>query len=98
MFTDDVEVGWILMNSEVCRAMCSAHIQAYGIKLIVQHFAALHSTDTVTQNIRQKLPGVFEGQIVEYYAMGQTPDLNLIEHAFNLLKIKLEDKDPRTIN
>lgn len=86
------------MNSEVCRAMCSAHIQAYGIKLIVQHFAALCSTDTVTQNIRQKLPGVFEGQIVEYYAMGQTPDLNLIEHAFNLLKIKLEDKDPRTIN
>ena len=86
VFIDDVTADKSSrMNSEVFRAILSAHIQPNA------------SEWTMNRSILQKQPKSFfkakKWNVMQWPR--QSPDLNPIEHAFHLLKTKLKGKFPK---
>ena len=94
VFIDDMtEDGSNHMNSEVCRNILSVHIQPNSTKLIGRHFTVQMDNDPKhTAKATQAFFKAKKWNILQWPS--QLPDLNPIEHAFNLLKTKLKAERP----
>ncbi len=94
VFIDDVtEYRSSRKNSEVCRDILSAQIQSNAAKLIGRSFIVQMDDDpNHTAKATQEFLKVKKWNILQ--RPSQSPDLNLIEHAFHLLKTKLKTERP----
>ena len=95
IFIDDVTADKSSrMNSEVFRAILSAHIQPNASKLIGRRFTMQMDNDP--KHTAKATKEVFKAKkwnVLQWPS--QSPDLNPIEHAFHLLKTKLKGKCPK---
>ena len=92
VFIDDVTADKSSrINSEVFRAILSAHIQPNALELIARRFTV--QIDNDPQHTGKATKEFFKAK--KWNVMqwpNQSPDLNPIEHAFHLLKKKLKGK------
>ena len=92
VFIDDVTADKSSrMNSEVFRAILSAHIQPDASELIGRRFTVQMGNDpkhTAREFFKAKKWNVMQ-------CPSQSPDLNPTENAFHLLKTKLKGKCPK---
>uniref|UniRef100_A0A8C5PQS4 Transposase n=1 Tax=Leptobrachium leishanense TaxID=445787 RepID=A0A8C5PQS4_9ANUR len=95
VFIDDVTADKSSrMNSEVFRAILSAHIQPNAAELIGRRFTVQMDNDP--KHTAKATKEFLKGQkwnVLQWPS--QSPDLNPIEHAFHLLKTKLKGKCPK---
>ncbi len=92
VFIDDVTADRS-MNSEVFMAILSAHIQPNATKLIGCSFTMQMDNDPKhTAKATQDLLKAKKWNILQWPS--QSPDLNPIEHAFQLLKTRLKAERP----
>uniref|UniRef100_A0A8C5P8K5 Transposase n=1 Tax=Leptobrachium leishanense TaxID=445787 RepID=A0A8C5P8K5_9ANUR len=94
VFIDDVTDKSSRMNSEVFRAILSAHIQPNAAELIGRCFTV--QLDNDPKHTAKATKEFLKGQkwnVIQWSS--QSPDLNPIEHAFHLLKTKLKGKCPK---
>ena len=94
VFIDDVTADRSSkMNSEVYRAILSAHIQPNATKLIGRRFTVQVDNDPKhTAKATQDFLKAKKWNILQWPS--QSPDLNPIEHAFHLLKTRLKAERP----
>ena len=98
VFIDDVTADKSSrMNSEVFRAILSAHIQPNASELIGRHLH-LHTVqmDNDPKHTAKATKEIFKAKkwnVLQWPS--QSPDLNPIERAFHLLKTKLKGKCPK---
>ncbi len=95
VFIDDVTADKSSrMNSEVFRAILSAHIQPNASELIGRRFRVQMDNDPkhTGKATKEFLKGK-KWTVMQWPS--PSPDLNLIEHAFYLLKTKLKGKCPK---
>ncbi len=95
VFIDDVTADKSSrMNSEVFRAILSAHIQPNASELIGRRFTVQMDNDPkhTAKATKEFLKGK-KWTVMQWPS--QPPDLNPIEHAFQLLKTKLKGKCPK---
>ncbi len=93
MFSDDVtEDSSSRRNSEVYRDILSAQIQSNGAKLIGRCFIVQMDDDPkhTAKAAQEKVK--IKWNILQWPS--QSPDLNPIEHAFQLMKTKLKVERP----
>ncbi len=91
VFIDDVTADKSSrINSEVFRAILSAHIQPNASELIGRCFTVQMDNDPkhTAKATKEFLKG-------KKWTVMQSPDLNPIEHAVHLLKTKLKGKCPK---
>ena len=95
IFIDDVTADKSSrMDSEVFRAILSAHIQPNASKLIGRCFTVQMDNDPKhTAKATKEFFKAKKWNILQWPS--QSPDLNPIEHAFHLLKTKLKGKMPQ---
>ncbi len=98
VFIDDVTADKSSrMNSEVFRAILSAHIQPNASELIGRRFTVQMDNDP--KSFWRERSGLLQwccntvDTLLQWPS--QSPDLNPIEHAFHLLKTKLKAKCPK---
>uniref|UniRef100_A0A8C5N2V1 Transposase n=1 Tax=Leptobrachium leishanense TaxID=445787 RepID=A0A8C5N2V1_9ANUR len=95
IFIDDVTADKSSrMNSEVFRAILSAHIQPNAAELIGRRFTLQMDNDS--KHTAKATKEFLKGQkwnVMQWPS--QSPDLNPIEHAFHLLQTKLKGKCPK---
>uniref|UniRef100_A0A8C5MJ28 Transposase n=1 Tax=Leptobrachium leishanense TaxID=445787 RepID=A0A8C5MJ28_9ANUR len=82
------------MNSEVFRAILSAHIQPNAAELIGRRFTVQMDNDPKHTAKATKAFLTWPLHNIPLLSL-QSPDLNPIEHAFHLLKTKLKGKCPK---
>ncbi len=95
VFIDDVTADKSSrMNSEVFRAILSAHIQPNASELIGRRFTVQMDNDPkhTAKATKEFLKGK-KWTVMQWPR--QSPDPNPIEHAFHLLKTKLKGKRPK---
>ncbi len=95
VFIDDVTADKSSrMNSEVFRAILSAHIQPNASELIGRRFTVQMDNDPkhTAKATKEFLKGK-KWTVMQWPS--QSPDPNPIEHAFHLLKTKLKGKCPK---
>ncbi len=95
VFIDDVTADKSrMMNSEVFRAILSAHIQPNASQLIGRRFTVQMDKDPkhTAKATKEFLKGK-KWTVMQWPS--QSPDLNPIKHAFHLLKTKLKGKCPK---
>lgn len=95
VFIDDVTADKSSrMNSEVFRAILSAHIQSNASELIGRRFTVQMDNDPKhTAKATKEFFKAKKWNVMQWPS--QSPDLNPIEHAFHLMKTKLKGKCPK---
>ena len=95
VFIDDVTADKSSrMNSEVFRAILSAHIQSNASELIGRRFTVQMDNDPKhTAKATKEFFKAKKWNVMQWPS--QSPDPNPIEHAFHLLKTKLKGKCPK---
>ncbi len=92
-FDDIVEDRRSRMNSEVYRDILSAQIQLNAAKLIGWHsIVQMHYDQKHTAKATQEFLKVKRWIFLQWSS--QSPDLNMIKHAFHLLKTQLNAERP----
>ena len=94
VFIDDMtEDGSNRINSDVYRNILSAHIQPNSAKLIGRRFTVQMANDPKhSAKATQVFFKAKKWNILQWSC--QSPDLNPIEHAFHLLKMRLNSERP----